>query len=120
MFIRNLRQCPEFIAGDGSILKELLHPDKADLRIGYSLARAAVKPGQITVAHRLKTSEVYYILKGKGIMYINGRSRRVISGCAVYIPPGARQYIKNTGRQSLIFLCIVDPAWRKENEKVFI
>jgi len=118
MFVRQLEQCPEFVAGDGSVLRELLHPDKADLSIGYSLAHAAVKAGKITTPHRLKTAEVYYILKGKGLMYINGKSRPVVPGCAIYIPPRARQYIKNTGRQTLLFLCIVDPAWRKEDEEV--
>jgi len=120
MFVRDLKQCPEFIAGDGSVLRELLHPDKADLSIGYSLAHARVKPGKVTIAHRLKTSEVYYIIKGKGVMYIDGSFRPVAAGCAIYIPPGSRQYIKNTGRQNLLFLCIVDPAWREEDEKVFI
>lgn len=118
MFVRDLKQCREFSAGDGSVLRELLHPDKERLAIGYSLARAAVKPGQRTLAHRLKTSEVYYILKGKGVMRINGRSREVLPGCAVYIPPGARQSIENTGRQTLFFLCIVDPAWRKKDETI--
>ena len=31
MFIRHLKDCEEFTAGDRSLLRELLHPDKADL-----------------------------------------------------------------------------------------
>jgi mannose-6-phosphate isomerase-like protein (cupin superfamily) len=40
-------------------------------------------------------------------------------GQAIYIPPNAKQYIRNTGSSDLKFICIVDPAWRKEDEAVF-
>ena len=58
MFIKDLYDCEEFAAGDNSILRELLHPDKAHLDIRYSLAHATVKPGQTSRLHKLKTSEV--------------------------------------------------------------
>ncbi len=119
MFIRKLETCEEFKAGDGSLLRELLHPDKADIAIRYSLAHAVVKPGQVTAVHTLKTSEVYYILGGEGIMHINEETAKVYPGNAVYIPPRSRQYIHNTGRTDLVFICIVDPAWRHEDEEIF-
>ncbi len=119
MFIKDLQHCEEFIAGDNSRLRELLHPDKADIAIRYSLAHAVIKPGSASTPHMLRTSEVYYILEGEGIMHINEESARVSPGQAVYIPSHARQYIKNTGSSDLIFLCIVDPAWRREDEEVF-
>lgn len=118
MFIQDLQNCEEFIAGDGTILRELLHPDRADLDLRYSLAHAVVKPGDASRPHKLKTSEVYYILEGEGVMYIEDESAEVRSGQVVYIPPNARQYIKNTGDSDLKFLCIVDPAWRLEDEEV--
>jgi len=118
MFVKHLSNCEKIIAGDGSILRELLHPDKADLQIHYSLAHTKVKPGKATKPHKLKTSEVYYILAGKGLMHIDDESRNVNSDCAVYIPPNSTQYIENTGNSDLKFLCIVDPAWQKEDEQV--
>ncbi len=118
MFNRDLRDCEEFIAGDNSILRELLHPDKADLAIRYSLAHAILKPGQTSKAHKLKTSEVYYILEGEGLMHINDEIERVHDGFTIYIPPDSTQFFQNTGKRDLIFLCIVDPAWRKEDELI--
>lgn len=118
MFIQHLKDCPEFIAGDNCTLRELLHPDKAELAIRYSLAHAVVAPGQTTRLHSLCTSEVYYILKGNGIMHIDGEHSVVGRGDAVYIPPGAKQQITNSGSTDLLFLCIVDPAWRSEDENV--
>ena len=118
MFIKDLQNCEEFIAGDNTILRELLHPDKADLKLRYSLAHAVVNPGLKSQSHKLKNSEVYYILEGEGTMYIDEVNAKVHSGQAVYIPPNAKQYIKNTGNIDLKFLCIVDPAWHVEDDEV--
>ena len=120
MFIKDLNNCEEFTAADGSILRELLHPEKAELKIRYSLALAKVKPQESTKLHKLKTSEVYYILDGEGVMYIDKESAKVHPGCAIYIPPHSKQYIRNTGRSDLKFICIVDPAWRKQDEETII
>jgi mannose-6-phosphate isomerase-like protein (cupin superfamily) len=118
MIIKDMKNCQEFIAGDKSILKELLNPLKEDIAIRYSLALAKVKQGKITLAHKLKSSEVYYILEGEGEMYINNEKEKVSAGQAIYIPPNSVQRIKNTGKNDLVFLCIVEPAWKSEDEEV--
>jgi len=118
MFVKKLKQCPTFISGDRVILRELLHRDKGDFSFRYSLAHAKLPVKGVTIPHKLKTSEVYYILKGKGIMHIDKSSRKVGVGDTIYIPPHATQHIKNTGAVALEFLCIVDPAWMKADEEV--
>jgi len=118
MFVKNLKDCVEFTAGDDSLLRELLHPEKADFPIAYSLAHATVRPGRKTIPHRLKASEVYYIIEGKGLMHIDDESAEVTAPCAVYIRPDSTQYIENTGGSDLIFLCIVEPAWRPDLEQI--
>lgn len=119
MRIRKLKDCPEFLAGDRSRLRELAHPDRDypfDAR--YSLAHAIVDTGGKTDPHRLKSDELYYILSGVGILHINAESAMVEPADAIEIPPGATQWIENTGSAPLVFLCIVDPAWRVEDEEV--
>ena len=118
MYIQDLQNCNEIIAGDDSVLRELLHPDKAEVAFRYSLAHAMVKSGLSSKPHKLKTSEVYYILEGEGIIHINDESAKVRSGQAVYIPPNATQCLENTGNTDLKFLRIVDPAWRTEDEEI--
>lgn len=118
MFIRDLKDCPEFLSGDRAVLRELLHPGKASLALRYSLAHAVVLPGKATLPHRLRTSEVYFVLEGRGVMHIDDETAAVASGQAVYIPPEAVQFIENPGPGALAFLCIVDPAWRPEDEDV--
>jgi len=118
MFIRDLEECESIVAGDGSQLRELLNPLKEDLAIRHSLAEARVPPGESTLAHRLKSAEVYYILSGAGEIRVDHETAAVRGGQAVYIPPGAVQSIRNTGDDDLVFLCIVDPAWRPEDEEL--
>lgn len=118
MIVKHLKECREFIAGDDSILRELLNPEKSDLEIRYSLAYARVIAGQRTQPHRLKSSEVYYIVAGEGVMHVDDEAVKIGPNCAIYIPPRAVQYIENTGKHDLEFLCIVDPAWRLEDEEV--
>ena len=119
MYLKLLKDCREFTAGDGSILRELLHPEKTELQIHYSLAHAKVSAGKMTKPHKLKACEVYYIIAGQGLMHIDEKSLEVGPECTVYIPPNSTQYIENTGNSDLIFLCIVDPPWRIEDEEVF-
>src|SRR3989338_1414629 len=119
MLIKNLQHCPKFIAGDKTVLRELLHPDKMGVKCRYSLAHATVIPKESSTPHALKTTEVYYILEGEGVMHTGDESAKVCSGDMVYIPPDARQFITNSSHSDLKFLCIVDPAWRPEDERVF-
>ena len=124
MYIKDLKDCAEFMAGDNTILREILHPAKIEthcnvlLQLRYSLAHAVLKPGKKSQPHKLKTSEVYYILQGKGLMHIENELKEVQSGQTIYIPPNAVQFIQNIGNEDLKFLCIVDPAWKKEDEEI--
>jgi mannose-6-phosphate isomerase-like protein (cupin superfamily) len=36
----------------------------------------------------------------------------------VYVPPQATQSLSNTGTEEIKFLCLVDPAWRPEDEEI--
>ena len=119
MRIRKLKDCTEFVAGDMSRLRELVHPDRDypfDAR--YSLAHATVEPGRATARHRLSSSEMYYVLGGMGRIHIDAEAAIIEMGDAVEIPAGAVQWIENTGSAPLVFLCIVDPAWREEDEEI--
>ncbi len=114
---KELEECGEIIAGDTCRLREILHPDRTH-KIRYSLARAVVKPGETTLPHYMRTSEVYHIIEGEGVMRIGEETSAVRPGTTVYIPPRAVQCIRNSGKTDLVFVCIVDPAWRKKDEVI--
>ena len=118
MIIKSLEDAAAITAGDASILREILHPAKEPLDIGYSLAHAVVGPGEKTKPHRLKSAEVYYILEGRGLMHVGDERAEIGAAQAVYIPPGEIQFIENPGPGRLAFLCLVDPAWTAADEEV--
>lgn len=120
MLIKSIDDCTYFQASDRSSICELLHPDRDGLDFPYSIAHAVLGPGAASLSHMLReSSEVYFILEGQGIMQIDGESAQVGQGQAIYIPPGSRQHIQNTGTDDLKFLCIVYPMWRREDEQIF-
>jgi mannose-6-phosphate isomerase-like protein (cupin superfamily) len=52
-------------------------------------------------------------------MSIDSEVCRVEPGDAVYIPPNAIQFLHNNGDEPIVFVCLVDPAWRKEDETIY-
>lgn len=118
MYIKHLSDCREISAGDRTRLRELLHPERDPVAARYSLAVAWLAPGAKSLPHSLATTEVYYIVRGAGVMHIGAEAADVRAGDAVYIPPGSAQWLENTGESEIEFLCIVDPAWRPEDERV--
>jgi mannose-6-phosphate isomerase-like protein (cupin superfamily) len=118
VLVKSLDGCEEFLAGDHTTLREVLHPGNDPVALGYSLAHAYVRPGESSLPHRLAGSEVYYILEGRGTMHVEGERAEVRPGSVVYVPPGATQHITNTGPSNLVFLCIVHPAWQPGDEEV--
>ncbi len=119
MLIADISTLPYQEVMDKSLLGELFHPkqfrDQVSTR--YSIAHARVAAGQTTLPHTLlRSSEVYYILQGTGLMHIGVEVESISTGQLVYIPPGEVQFIENIGDGELIFLAIVDPAWRADDE----
>ena len=119
MRVTRLSECREIIAGDKTRLRELVHPDRDYAFDGrYSLAHAVIAPGQSSLRHKISNGEVYYIIEGRGEMHVDDESAVLESGDLVEIPSGAVQWLRNLGETDLVFLCIVDPAWRSEDEEI--
>lgn len=80
---------------------------------GLSVARARVKPGEVTCRHSLEgVAERYVIIGGRGRVEVGGQPAREVSESdVVLIPPGVSQRIANTGREDLLFLAICTPKF---------
>ena len=118
MIHKKISNVQEFLAGDHTHLKEVLHPSNDNLELGYSLAHAYIKVGEQSLPHRLHFSETYYFLEGKGEIYVNDKMIEVKPNEIVFVPPHALQYVKNTGQTPLNFICIVSPPWSAETEEI--
>jgi mannose-6-phosphate isomerase-like protein (cupin superfamily) len=121
MLVKRLDELKKIVALDNTIVREILNPTHAPspLHIGYSLAHAALPPTKTSLPHRfISASEVYYILKGEGLMHIDDETQIVRAGDTIYIPPKAVQSIENNGKTNLEFLCIVYPEWQPDAEEL--
>jgi len=116
MIIKKLQSLDKIDGNEGTIIFQIFHPHNTLSGIRYSVSHSTIKPGKRSKRHKMKTSEVYYILEGNGVIHIDEESQLVSKDGAVYIPPLSIQFIENTGTSDLKFLCIVDPAWKKEDE----
>lgn len=118
MFKVTLADRPEFLAGDETRLREIFHPAKHRLSLNYSLAHGTLPPGQRSKRHVLASAEVYYFISGWGRLTIDDQVASVEPGMTIYVPPGGQQFLENTGDTDVGFLCLVDPAWRMEDETI--
>jgi mannose-6-phosphate isomerase-like protein (cupin superfamily) len=107
----------ESIQGDeGSKIKQYFHPHNTLNGINYSIAQFTLGPGKKSKLHKIKSSEIYYILEGDASLKINEDTHHLVKDDSVYVAPNSKQFIENTGSNNLRFLCIVEPAWKADDE----
>lgn len=119
MLKKSLSDLSSFLAGDHTQLIEVLHPKNDPIDLSYSLAHAVLLPDTASLVHVLKeSSETYFVLQGEGRIYIDEEQQTIRKGDIVLVPKGSRQYVENTGIQSLEMLCICSPPWSEAQEEV--
>jgi mannose-6-phosphate isomerase-like protein (cupin superfamily) len=94
--------------GIGSV--EFTHIFKQEELTGKArlLAKISINPGcSIGMHEHVNEEEIYYILKGKGIVEDNGVRQEVNIGDAVLTGGGACHFIENTGDETLEFMAVI-------------
>ena len=115
MEIINRDQSDPFITKDGSQIRSILDRTNSTAQ-NQSLAEATLPPGAATEPHHHPlTEELYYILKGKGLMTVGDETAEVSAHDGILIPPGSRHTIRNTGEEELVFLCCCAPPYSHED-----
>ena len=116
MSLKKLPEISEVDGFEGTKIKQIFHPHNTLNGIRYSIAHFSLEKGKKSQLHKMKSSEIYYILEGDGILHVDDDKYQVSADDSIYIPPMAKQFIENTGNSKLKFLCIVDPAWEQEDD----
>lgn len=94
--------------GKGQV--EITHIYKQDELRGRArlCARLAINPGcSIGLHEHINEEEIFYIIKGKGIVNDNGADREVVEGDAVLTGGGAFHSIENTDTVPLELLAVI-------------
>ena len=125
MFIKNLDDGEKWIEtplkepANKTYLTEMLHPQKDNLPIGYSLAEFVLPKGSRSVRFRLlKSSDAMYVLEGKASVEIDGQIVMLEEKQMLYIPTGASRCIVNTGTGNLRYLSIAEPEFKPEESEI--
>lgn len=116
MSIRKNSKINSIQGNEGTTIKQYFHPHNTLNGINYSLAQFTLEPGKRSKLHKLKSSEIYYIIEGNGKISIDDDTYDLGKDDSVYVAPNSKQFIENTGSENLRFLCIVEPAWRADDE----
>jgi mannose-6-phosphate isomerase-like protein (cupin superfamily) len=66
--------------------------------------KRALKPGSGIGLHQQDEDEIYYVLSGKGIMTLDGKTVDVTPGTAVLTRTGSSHSLKQTGDDDLVIL----------------
>jgi len=103
---------------EGTKIKQYFHPHNTLNGINYSLAQFTLEPGKKSKLHKIKSSEIYYILEGSANLMIDNDVHSIGKDDSAYVPPNSKQFIENTGTSDLKFLCIVESAWKANDEEI--
>jgi len=116
MSLRKNSEIDSIQGNEGTKIKQYFHPHNTLNGINYSLAQFSLESGKKSKLHKMSSSEIFYVLEGSGILHINDESHQLEKDDSAYVPPNAKQFIENSGITDLRFLCIVEPAWKPEDE----
>jgi mannose-6-phosphate isomerase-like protein (cupin superfamily) len=73
-----------------------------DLRLVFR--KRALKPGSGIGYHEQNEDETYYVLSGRGVMTVDGKSFDVTPGTAVLTRPGSAHGLKQAGNEDLVIM----------------
>ena len=101
----------------GEVIFELIgRGEEAGGITSHSLAQIMIPPGKSSAPHyHQESEELYYILKGEGLMKIDQQQFRLKSGQTCLIKPGEIHQIINERNEDLEFLAVCIPAWKPED-----
>jgi mannose-6-phosphate isomerase-like protein (cupin superfamily) len=116
MSLRKNSEINSIQGNEGTKIKQYFHPHNTLNGINYSLAQFTLKTGKRSKIHKMRSSEIYYILEGSGVLHINDESHHLEKDDSAYVLPNSKQFIENTGATDLKFLCIAEPAWKADDE----
>jgi quercetin dioxygenase-like cupin family protein len=66
--------------------------------------KRALKPGSGIGLHEQQEDEIYYVLSGKGVMTLDGKTVDVTPGTAILTRTGSSHSLKQTGDEDLVIL----------------
>jgi mannose-6-phosphate isomerase-like protein (cupin superfamily) len=94
--------------GGGQTIAYSFFKNAPDLKLVFR--KRALKPGSGIGYHEQAEDEIYYVLSGRGIMTLNGKTFDVGPGDAILTRPGSSHGLKQAGTDDLVILINYEQA----------
>lgn len=117
MIINNRKNSKILNTPQGSEIRPLM--DRTVSAISQcSLAEEILPPGKTVPPHHHEVlEEIYYILRGSGMMTVGEETENVGSGDAIFIPKNQVHSLTNTGEADMKLLLVCGPAFYFEDHQ---
>ena len=89
----------------GAYIQWLIDQSKGAKR--FAMRLFTVKPGGVIPKHNHWYEHEIYVLKGEGIIGAGDREYTIREGNVIFVPPNIPHWYKNTGKEDLVFICII-------------
>ncbi len=92
-----------------------------DHTLAYKIKRIEVNPkSRLSYQYHKKRSETWVIIKGEGIVTIEGKNKNISQGDTIIIPKTSKHRIENTGNDKLIFIEVQTGTYFGEDDIIRI
>ena len=104
----DVHETPNIHHGEGVILRRSMFREQSKLPIRMEVweLEPGVSEGDHTHEGKGELEEIYYFLKGEGVMSVEGEDVPIAAGDSVMVPPGVDHGFRNTG-DSLLKLVLI-------------
>ena len=100
-----------YTADDKAVAREIASPRNSRAE-KLSIADIIIPAGVKVKTHYHKVmEEVYFVSEGSGIMWVDGKEKKVVKGDAVVIKAGERHNIHNNTDEELRLIVTCTPPW---------
>lgn len=73
----------------------------------FAMRLFEMEPGGFSPFHSHDWEHEVFILEGEGVVVAEGEERRFRGGDVIFIPANEKHHFKNTGKETLKFLCLI-------------
>ncbi|MCX7886126.1 MAG: cupin domain-containing protein [Verrucomicrobiae bacterium] len=80
---------------------------------GFAMRIFEIVPGGYTPLHEHPYEHEVFVLDGAGVVWRDGAEVAIKPGDVLFVPPGEKHQFRNTGLQTLKFICVVPVEFQK-------
>ncbi len=75
---------------------------------GVEVSVGSMQPGEVTpfVHYHKQNEEVYVVVKGEGVMALDGEDVALMSGSVLRVSPSVKRCLRCTGAEPMVYICI--------------